>query len=121
MQDMKDTDDKGMTFEEKLRRLEKSPLRIQPVFMSEDTFRDIAEWAQGTWSPATRDNTRTGVFARPTLSVWRDYCLRMSQEFTEPSMQPVVVAPTSGMYAGFAMLAYPTWWFRLSELEVRDE
>ena len=68
----------------------------------------------------TEEEARIGLMARVREDAWKDFCVRSQQmqNAESPPTQPITSLRSHGSYKGYAMLAYPFWWWRLEELEV---
>lgn len=51
-------------------------------------------------------------------AVWRQWCLQHQQEYSQFMPQPIIGRPPLPPYDGYAMLAYPFYWWKLEDLEV---
>jgi hypothetical protein len=59
---------------------------------------------------------KLGSFCTVKKEVWDEYCWR-SGNTEDPPLQPVTsVSIPPVQPAGYAMLAYPHWWWKLDEL-----
>lgn len=59
-----------------------------------------------------------GVICAVKDEVWRQWCLQNQREYAPFIPQPITGMPSVPPYEGYAMLAFPFYWWKLEDLEI---
>lgn len=63
-----------------------------------------------------------GEFYRPKTEAWTEYQVRTQHLGEDSSFQPVInVGMKDTPYHGYALLAWPFYWWKVDELESRED
>ncbi len=67
---------------------------------------------------------RAGIFVKVKEDIWKDWLLRGGEAYIDsdeqltPFAEQPIIGIGVGPLKGYVMLAFPTWWWKVEELDV---